>query len=391
MKVLHTLEAYLHLTTNWIYPQIVAVPETETRVLCRRTDHPEAFPLPRSHLRVCPPPSRVAFGVPRFIDRVARRLGRADIIAEWRLRRWRPHLVHAHFGTHGWEMLPLCRRLRLPLATAFYGYDAWMMPVIDPGWHERYRELFSLGAIFLVEGGAMRRRLAALGCPDHKIRVHRIGVNLDALPFAHRSFRAPLNVVMIGRFVEKKGLVDGLTACALAGAAGARLRVTIIGDALSGDARGGAIKKELTALSRTPALDGRVRFTGFLTPEQTKAEMASQDIFLCPSRHSSDGDAEGGSPVVLTEAMAMGLCCIGTEHCDIPELIRDGATGRLCPERNVAALGDALRAAAAEPAALADITVAARTFVEQEFSLDRQLQRLGAIYRDVAATPSSPR
>jgi hypothetical protein len=44
-------------------------------------------------------------------------------------------------------------------------------------------------------------------------------------------------------------------------------------------------------------------------------------VFLCPSRFGPGGDAEGGLPVELLEAMGMGLLCVGSRHCDIPEAI----------------------------------------------------------------------
>src|SRR3546814_10885214 len=43
-----------------------------------------------------------------------------------------PALVHAHFGMDGSLMLPLSRRLNVPLVVTFHGYDVTMRPDAVP-------------------------------------------------------------------------------------------------------------------------------------------------------------------------------------------------------------------------------------------------------------------
>ena len=57
--------------------------------------------------------------------------------------------------------------------------------------------------------------------------------------------------------------------------------------------------------------------------------ISRHNVLICPSKHAPDGDAEGGLPFVITEAMALGLLCIGSRHCDIPEAVIDQVTGYL--------------------------------------------------------------
>jgi colanic acid/amylovoran/stewartan biosynthesis glycosyltransferase WcaL/AmsK/CpsK len=160
--------------------------------------------------------------------------------------------------------------------------------------------------------------------------------------------------------------------------------ITIVGDASPGDALGQEIKKKLTALAHGPELSGRVRFTGFLPPDKMRAIVKEHNIFLCPSKHSGDGDAEGGSPVALTEAMASGLLCVGSRHCDIPELILDDKTGYLFHEGDVNAIADVLCSLNnTAQARIAEITDAGRAHVEESFSLPIQLNRLQQIYHSV--------
>ncbi len=382
-RVLHLVSRFLPITENWIYPLVTMVPGVDYAVLCRYRCNEIDFPLDGSptflqNLGTSDSPS----GAARLFNRVLMRLGwPAEGIAGIRADIWRPSILHAHFGTHGWEALPLKKRYGIPLITSFYGFDAWMLPTEQPGWRQRYAELFSEGDLFLAEGPAMRQRLLDLGCPTDKIRIHRIGVRPAILMREQKSFSEGLRIAMVGRFVEKKGFVDGLRACERARGSGAALSVTIIGDAVTEDAVGQSIKQELLAIAHSETMSGHVRFTGFLPQMETRATLATHNVLLCPSKHTSNGDAEGGSPVVLTESMAMGLLCVGTRHCDIPEVILDQRTGYLFEEGNVEELGNILSGLLVNPGKLLDLTRAGREHIEHNFNLSGQLEALGQLYR----------
>lgn len=63
----------------------------------------------------------------------------------------------------------------------------------------------------------------------------------------------------------------------------------------------------------------------------------SARVFALPARYEPYG-------MVLLEAMARGLPCVGTDVCAIPEIIGDGLTGSVVPPSDVPALADALTA-----------------------------------------------
>ena len=54
-------------------------------------------------------------------------------------------------------------------------------------------------------------------------------------------------------------------------------------------------------------------------------------------------------PLSVLEAMASGMPVVSSRHCDIPEIVKDGVTGFLAPERDVDGLYDALRRVVQEP------------------------------------------
>ena len=386
MRVLHVVQPFLRISENWIYPQVMRVPGVEPGVLTSERENEQQFPAEGIHFIHNPPRWSEGAGIPRLINSLCFRLGRGAVVATYSARRWQPDLIHAHFGQNGWEMLDLRRQLGVPLVCSFYGMDAWQLPFTQPIWIERYRGLFADGALFLVEGPAMRERLVAIGCPPEKVRICRIGVPVENLAFTAKPAATPLRIVMIARFVEKKGFEDGLAACAAARQLGADLVVDIIGDGT--DAVGQRIKSQLQLLAARPELEGRVKFHGFLKPAEARAVICASDVFLCPSKLSSDGDAEGGSPVALTEAMALGLLCVGTRHCDIPEVIRDGETGLLADSGDVTTLGALLTRASAAPAEMLVLRRQGREHIVANFSAAQQLRDLRAAYDELQRGPA---
>lgn len=382
LKVLHLRESFLPITENWIYPQITRVPGVETALLCHELANTAEFPLDN-----CPVflKSRTGPEGNALVSRMVRALARwsraGERLATAKAYLWRPSLLHAHFGTEGFAALGLKRLLGVPLITTFYGYDAWALPRSEPVWIERFKELFSHGDVFLVEGPALRQRLVDIGCPIEKIKIRTLGVDIAEILFKKKDFSGRLKVLMVGRFVEKKGLVDGLSGCANAIKAGTELKVTIVGDS-TGDPASEQIKEALRSIAQPTEISPHVNVTGFLPHHQVRALLSQHDILLCPSKHSGYGDAEGGAPFILTEAQAAGVLCIGTRHCDIPEQIIDDVTGFLFPEGEVEQLAGILRKLSIQRDQLPVLTLAARTLVEENYNLSKQLDALALIYRD---------
>jgi colanic acid/amylovoran biosynthesis glycosyltransferase len=394
IRVLHIIPDYLPVTQNWIHPQVMLVPGVSSAVLCNKRNKTVAeaeFPLNGRPLwrRELNLPG-LATGPKPF--RAVRRLVNigAKAVASRQARLWKPEIIHAHFGTTGWENLSFRKTLAAPLITSFYGFDAWQLPTTDSEWRLRYAQLFACGDLFLVEGPAFRQRLVELGCAAEKVRIQRLGIDVKRLEYRGRDFTGPLKIVMIGRFAEKKGLVDGLTACTKASAAGVDLDVTIVGDAWHEelDSGGQRIKRELLEIANFPEMSNRVHFMGQLSYEATLQILATQDIFLCPSKHGSNGDAEGGLPVVLMEAMGMGLLCLGSRHCDIPEAIIDETTGFLFEEGNIGQLAKLIERISRLPERALPIVTAARKHVEQNFNRSCLLPILGELYRGIAGPPN---
>lgn len=112
-------------------------------------------------------------------------------------------------------------------------------------------------------------------------------------------------------------------------------------------------------------------------------------LFIAPSVTAKDGNQD--APInVLKEAMAMGLPAISTDHGGIPELVEDGVSGFLVPERDVDALVEKLGYLIEHPEIWTEMGRAGRAYVEAHYDLNKLNDQLVAIYRQVLTTDLDP-
>ena len=194
-----------------------------------------------------------------------------------------------------------------------------------------YDALFRRAELFLANSEHFRGRAIALGCPPGKVIV--VGSPIDTDRFAPPPGREPpegrpLRLVAVGRLVEKKGLAHAIEAVARLRGEGRDVTLDILGD--------GPLRADL----ERRAGEG-VRLRGAASAREVLAALHAADAALAPSVTAADGDQDG--PVnTLKEAMATGLPVIGTRHGGIPELVEDGVSGLLVPERDARALAHAI-------------------------------------------------
>lgn len=280
-------------------------------------------------------------------------------------------ILHCHFGPVG-ELVATLRdagAVAGRLVTTFHGAD---LTTYRFGRAEAYRRLRRGGDLFLPISDYLARRLAALGFPDERIAVHRMGV--DTGRFAARDGtvggQEVLRVLSIGRLVAKKGFADALRAVAMARQAGAPVAYTIIGD--------GPLRSDLEYVADRLGIADAVEFRGWQVHDAVVEAIDTHDVLLAPSVTGPDGDQEG-IPVTLMEAMATGMPVVSTEHSGIPELVEHGVGGLLAPEGDFDALGEALCRLAGAPEQASAMGRAARRRVEEHFdsnALDDRLDRL---------------
>jgi colanic acid/amylovoran biosynthesis glycosyltransferase len=257
------------------------------------------------------------------------------------IERREPDILHAHFGPNGVRLAPY-RKPDRKLVTSFYGYDASRLVKENDEMRANYQQLFERGDLFLVEGPAMQEKLLDLGCPETKTSIQRIAIDTSRISPAYPDPESPLRVLMVGRFVEKKGLPDGIKAFATA-FAGTDAELRIVG----GDAE--YSRERLETIADAAGVREQVTFTGYLEYDDYLAEIHDCSILLAPSKRADSGDSEGGAPTVLLEAQASGKPVVATTHADIPYVVADGETGLLAPPGNISELATALQTLASNP------------------------------------------
>jgi colanic acid/amylovoran biosynthesis glycosyltransferase len=372
-RVAHVIWEYLGHTLNWVYSQIKYAPRYSPIVLTGKLMNQTIYPVEDIFL------PRYRF--PVLLDRLFLRMGRTPADLEWCFRRairqTTPDLIHAHFGWEGYFSLSLKRVFRIPLITRFYGYDIGILPRV-PLWQKRYRRLFEEGDIFIVEGQAMKRSLYQIGCPAEKIIIHHLGVELNRLIYHPRPVNhTSLKVLMAATFKEKKGYEYGLRALRKVKAELPHLDISvrIIGD--------GPLREEIRRMAAELDLDSAIEWCGYRQPDFFYQALYDADIFLAPSVTASNGDTEGGAPVAIIEASASGLPVVSTTHADIPEVVIDGVTGVLAPERDVEALAHGIRQLAENPEGRAILGMRAANHIAANYDVQKQGEKLSEIYDHV--------
>jgi colanic acid/amylovoran biosynthesis glycosyltransferase len=284
-------------------------------------------------------------------------------------------VVHCHYGEVGTRYAAAACVWHAPLVVSFYGYDCSSFPREHGA--DVYRPLFGLANAVTSLSGHMDERLRALGCPAQLLRRVPLSVDSNAdVPLGPvlRRHGTPVRLLTVARLTEKKGIEHALRALALLGYDLRDVEYDVVGE--------GPLRPQLEALTNALGLRGRVRFHGALTERAVRAAMSAADIFMLPSVTAANGDEEG-TPTVLLEAAYARLPVIATRHAGIPEIVLDGQSAILVPERDPGALADALRSLVGEPRRWQAMGDAGRRLVEESHAVPVVAGRLESIYLEL--------
>jgi colanic acid/amylovoran biosynthesis glycosyltransferase len=271
--------------------------------------------------------------------------------------------IHCHFGTFGIRGMWLRKigALQGRLITTFHGFDVTKF-VVESGSHV-YDQLFEEGDLFLPISEFWKNRLIELGCQRDKIVVHRMGVDCGRFIFKPRELHAgePVRLISVARLAEKKGLEYGIRAVGKMAGRGYHLEYRIVGD--------GPLRGRLEGIVRREKLTDVVQILGWRHHEEVIRLLDEAHVLLAPSVTGADGDQEG-IPVVLMEAMALGMPVVSTLHSGIPELVEDGVTGFLVPERDVDKLAEKMGFLAEHPHLWPEFGQKGRAYIENNYNIN---------------------
>ena len=291
-------------------------------------------------------------------------------------------IVHCQFGTLGpiGLMFREAGFLSGKLVTIFRGID--ISRYVKEAGEDAYQELFVKGDFFLANCEFFRQRAVNLGCNLQKIVVH--GSGIDCQKFNFKVRRSPkdnrIRIATIGRLVEKKGIEYAIQAVAWVSQLHPNIEFLIIGD--------GPLKTQLQQSIDRLGAGNFIKLLGWKQQQEIVAILDTCHLFVAPSVTAADGNQD--APVnTLKEAMAMGLPVVSTYHGGIPELVEDGTSGFLVPERDPEAIAEKLAALIEHPELWERFGRAGRARVEEKYDMNGLNDELVEIYQTLLA-PKSP-
>ena len=118
--------------------------------------------------------------------------------------------------------------------------------------------------------------------------------------------------------------------------------------------------------------------TGRLDDAALHAWYEAASIFVHPTQYE-------GSSIVTLEAMSHRRPVVATTAGGLPDKVRDGVTGWLVAPGDARALARTLRTALGSGSRLAAMGAAGRTLAETEFSWNRSVERMLAVFEELVA------
>lgn len=210
--------------------------------------------------------------------------------------------------------------------------------------------------------------------PHHAGKVQRVYNGIALAPPVRAEPAAPPLVLSIGRYIEKKGFLDLIEACARLGERD--FECWIIGQ--------GPLEEAMNERIRALGLERKVKVVGPRSQAEISAALARASAFVLACVNASDGGSDN-LPTVIMEAMGAGVPVISTPVAGIPEMVVDGETGFLVPEHAPVALAAKLEVLLSQPRRAQTFGSAGRARCEQLFSSDRVAAELRAGLRRAGA------
>ncbi len=290
--------------------------------------------------------------------------GEAVLLSAWMRRKGLSH-VHVHFATPAATVALIATRIaKIEFSVTVHGPDEFY----EAGRYQLAEKLRRAQFVCAI-GQYCRSQLMKLSAQEHwhKFEISPLGVDPEVFsPVQHKRVAGQFRILCVGRLVSAKGQAILLEAVSQLLRNRQNVFLTLVGD--------GPDRAGLERFASGLGIAAHVRFAGSVNQDSIRLLYGQSDAFVLPSF------AEG-IPVVLMEAMAMGIPCISTTITGIPELIVSGREGILVPPSDVALLAGAIMLLNDAPALAARIAARGRDKVHRAYNLDTNIDKLAAIFQ----------
>jgi glycosyltransferase involved in cell wall biosynthesis len=294
------------------------------------------------------------------------------------LRSWQPHVVNSHWLVpHG--LATAMARGRSSAAAhvvSIHAGDIYLLARYPFG-RAIARFVAARSDAILADGSHVKEAFEQLlGRPSGAL-VQPMGVDLARFSASSRVTPAACtsadSIAFVGRLVEKKGVAYLVRAMPLILARRPRARLVVAGD--------GPLFEDLRDETRKLGIESSVAFVGRKSHDEVARLLRESGLAVVPSIVDRDGETEG-MPTVVLEAMAAGARVVGTAVNGIPDVLRHGHNGWLCPPRDAPALASAILEALDDPGAASRIREALLT--ASAHSWPRVAKRYAEVFAKVA-------
>ncbi len=204
---------------------------------------------------------------------------------------------------------------------------------------------------------------------------HVVHCGIDVEKFRSVSRQPePGRIICVCRLRPKKGLDVAIRACAKLRDNNVKFLFEIAGD--------GPQRKALEKLIGRLNLADNVKLLGGIPNDQLIELYSRACVFLMPCIKAPDGDMDG-IPVSMMEAMSCEVPVVSTSISGIPELVKDGITGRLAPEKNVDVLMQILKELLADMGKIEQFGKAGREHVLKDFCISQNAAKLRELIEEI--------
>ena len=350
-------------------------------------------------------------------------------------RKWRPDVIHAHWPfPHAYIALGAAKLFRIPLVLNFHGAELllirkkkWVKPLLKFAIGQAQavfaNSSFTAGKIKAIRnvdvewspygttlegrtGKALQTKEgeslplasaanAASATPssgDNRIKRESRPTKLgmiepncwDSVPTPQLPVPHPVNgkfkILFVGRHIERKGICYLIEAAKYLPKDKFEIRIVGVGDLTEQLKQQAALLDERRETKDERTQSASIIFTGKLSPEALANEYKTANVFTLPAIVDHKGDTEGLG-VVLIEAMELGLPIIASNVGGIPDVVVDGESGILVPEKDPVALADAFKRLEANPTLIQKLLAGARKRIDECFTWDGIIERQVEVYK----------
>ena len=139
-----------------------------------------------------------------------------------------------------------------------------------------------------------------------------------------------VEILYLSNLIEEKGVLVALQAIAIVNKRFRNIRLNIIGDF-----RDESLKYKCHKFIEDNKLNKYIKFKGSKYGDEKFNEFENSDFFIFPTYYKKEA-----FPLVILEAMQFGLPVISTLEGGIPDMVKDGVTGFLIPQKDPKSLAD---------------------------------------------------